>query len=184
MQPTLIIISGPPGTGKTSLGKLLSDRYSIPFISKDDLKEILFDSLGWSDREWSKKVGTAGYSLLYYMTKQLLLKDQFLIIESNFHSQFDTPILKKILENAHASCLEIYLSCNGDILLERFQKRAANPSRHPGHVDQENLDEYKKMLQKGKGDKLELGGKVIEIDTTQFSPDTFTPVFEEIEKLL
>ena len=53
----LVIISGPPGAGKMVLGRRLAQALGFPFINKDDIKEILFDTLGWHDREWSKKLG-------------------------------------------------------------------------------------------------------------------------------
>lgn len=48
---SLIIITGLPGTGKTTLGRKLAEEFRLPFISKDDIKEFLFDNLGWKDRE-------------------------------------------------------------------------------------------------------------------------------------
>ncbi len=59
-----IIISGPPGAGKTTIGKLLSKELSLPFFYKDEIKESLFDTLGWSDAEWSKKLGVASMKIL------------------------------------------------------------------------------------------------------------------------
>ena len=40
----LIIITGELAAGKTSYGKKISNILKIPFFSKDEIKEILFDS--------------------------------------------------------------------------------------------------------------------------------------------
>jgi predicted kinase len=53
----LIVITGLPGTGKTTLGRKLAEELALPFISKDDIKELLFDGLGWEDRAKLKKWG-------------------------------------------------------------------------------------------------------------------------------
>lgn len=45
---------------------------SVPFISKDEIKEFMFDGLGWNDREWSKKIGLASYDSLYCFFEALL----------------------------------------------------------------------------------------------------------------
>ncbi len=58
-KTSLIIILGPPGTGKTTLGKRIAKDLNLPFVHKDGIKELLFDKLGWSDRVWSRKVGIA-----------------------------------------------------------------------------------------------------------------------------
>jgi predicted kinase len=51
-KPTLILVSGAPGAGKTTIAARLSRNLRMPMVSKDAVKESLFDSLGWSDREW------------------------------------------------------------------------------------------------------------------------------------
>ena len=51
--PLVVIITGPPASGKSMLGRELARRLALPLLSKDLFKEVLFDQLGWSDREWS-----------------------------------------------------------------------------------------------------------------------------------
>ena len=89
-NPLLIIISGHPSTGKTTLGKRLAQELNLCFISRDDLKESLFDNLGWKDREWSKKLGIASYKLLYHFIESLLVAGHSFIAESNFDPEYDT----------------------------------------------------------------------------------------------
>ena len=40
----IIIVTGDLAAGKTTFGKKISNTLKIPFFSKDDIKEILFDS--------------------------------------------------------------------------------------------------------------------------------------------
>jgi tRNA uridine 5-carbamoylmethylation protein Kti12 len=55
----LIIVTGRPAAGKSTLAKWLGQRLDMPVLSKDGIKEILFEELGWHDREWSKRLGRA-----------------------------------------------------------------------------------------------------------------------------
>jgi adenylate kinase family enzyme len=41
--------AGPPCSGKTTIGRELLADLSLPMLSKDMIKEILFDALGWGD---------------------------------------------------------------------------------------------------------------------------------------
>jgi adenylate kinase family enzyme len=79
MKPILILISGFSCTGKTTLASKIAKRYLLPSISKDEIKESLYDSLGYSDREWSKKLGIASYDLLYLFMNKLLVNKQSII---------------------------------------------------------------------------------------------------------
>jgi 2-phosphoglycerate kinase len=45
-NPALILVSGAPGTGKTTVANALATRLQIPTVSKDAIKESLFESLG------------------------------------------------------------------------------------------------------------------------------------------
>lgn len=42
-EPLIILITGLPCTGKTTLGYKLAKRYSLPFVHKDGIKELLFE---------------------------------------------------------------------------------------------------------------------------------------------
>lgn len=39
MHPTLVVVSGPPGSGKTTLAHALADRLGVPAIVRDEIKQ-------------------------------------------------------------------------------------------------------------------------------------------------
>jgi len=57
------------------------------WLARDDLKEHLFDTLGWSDRQWSRKLGLASGRVLYHLLEELLKANQSLVVESNFRKE-------------------------------------------------------------------------------------------------
>ena len=87
-QNLLIIVSGPPGAGKTTLAKRIAEELGLPLLARDDIKELLFDTLGWSDRQWSRKLGLASGRVLYHLLEELLKANQSLVVESNFRKEF------------------------------------------------------------------------------------------------
>ncbi|NQU99955.1 MAG: AAA family ATPase [Parcubacteria group bacterium] len=182
IQSLIIIISGPPCTGKTTLGKKIAEKFSLPFISKDDIKESLFDDLGWSDREWSKKLGMASYSILYYTVESLLQSNTSFIIESNFKPEFENKKFVVLRKKYNFKSLQILCKTEGKILFERFKKRSESSDRHLGHNDSKNYDEFKDILLKGKLEPLEISGDIMEIDTTNFAKINYKKIFKEIEK--
>jgi ribosomal-protein-alanine N-acetyltransferase len=42
----IVVVAGSPGSGKTTLAKGIAVELGIPLISKDTIKEALFDALG------------------------------------------------------------------------------------------------------------------------------------------
>ena len=87
----VIIISGPPCTGKTTVGKRLAETFNLPFINKDEIKELLFERLGWSDRSWSKLLSLVSYDLLFYFTESRLRAGNSLIVENiDYPSLYNT----------------------------------------------------------------------------------------------
>lgn len=166
---SLIIITGLPGTGKTTLGKKLAEEFRLPFICKDDIKELLFDGLGWQDRERSKKIGKSSYDLLYFITEQILSAEKSLIVETNFNPKFDDKKFLDLKKKYDFVPFQIRCITDGEILLDRFTKRANSDERHPGHIDSGSVDEWRPILLQGKIEALNVGGEIFDIDTSDFN---------------
>ncbi len=184
MTPWLIIVSGPLSSGKTTLAKKLSQELNLPLICKDGYKEILFDSLGWNDREWSKKLGIAAVNLMFNCVESFLSKNISLIVEANFKSEFDTKRFLDIKMKHNFNVYQIQLVCDGEVLLKRFSARADSAERHPGHVESHNLDEFTEVLKKGILEPLELEGHLFKLDTTDFKKADFDGLLMDLKKKL
>lgn len=167
-RPLMLIISGLPCTGKTTIGKKISESFKLPMISKDEIKESLFDSLGWKDREWSKKLGMATYPILYSFCEEQLKNGKSFIIESNFNPSFDNEKLNQLRSNYEARLVVVHCECEGSTLFERFKKRSESGKRHPGHRDHLNYDEFRNVMLSGKFEVLDVGAEIFRLDTTSF----------------
>lgn len=167
MTIRLLFITGLPCTGKTYLGKRIAAHFGLPYLYKDGIKEHLFDTLGWSDRAWSKKVSGAAYSMLLYFAEVLLEAGQAFILESNF-SEREANQLRALQEKYGFRAVEVQCVANGKVLVERYRQRWEAGVRHPGHVDPQTYEELRPTLLKGRLPPLGLEGEYIEVDTTDF----------------
>jgi cytidylate kinase len=183
-KPVVIIVTGAPCTGKTELARRVAERFSLPAVNKDMLKELLFDALGWKDREWSKRLGHASIELLFQFLEIQLVARQSCIVESNFYVEFHTSRFLELAERYEFKPVQILCIAQGDVLLERFKRRSASGERHVGHGDHLNLGEFQEMLLRGRWPTLDIGGHIIKVDTTDFDSVDYAALFQEIAECL
>jgi predicted kinase len=165
----LVIITGLPSTGKTTLGRKLSADLGIPYLYKDGIKERLFDTLGWQDREWSRRLGQATYDLMFYFLEIMLQTGAPLIVESNFKADLHSERFRNLLVQYGYFAVQILCWTEGEQLVERFKLRFDNNQRHPGHVDHQAWAELQLALRQGRQAPLDLRCPLIEVETTDFT---------------
>jgi len=183
MPNKMIIITGLSASGKTTIGKEMAQRLNVPFISRDDIKELMFDDLGWQDREWSKKLGVVSFDLLYYFLEILLKTRATFVVETVFKPEFDNPKFLALKDKYEFDIVQIICHADGEVLFERFKKRSESGERHPGHVDSTNYDEYKNHLLFGHCKPLNVPGKIIGIDTTEFGKVDMEAILEQVNSV-
>lgn len=176
----LIVITGHSATGKTTLGRKIAKELNIPFLSKDDFKEILFDTIGFKDREWSQKIGKASYEILYNVLEENLKSNNSVVIESNFEPRYANIKLNKLKEKYKFIPFQIRCFADREILYERFVNRINSGERHLGHSNNTNIGELKHYIKDGKIEALYIGGKLYDIDTTDFKTLDYNKLFNAI----
>ncbi len=147
----LVLVTGPPGSGKTTLAIPLARRLELPLIAKDTIKEALFDTLGVGDLQWSQRLGAATFAVMFALARHTPAA----VLEA----PFSAPSVPSLLELC-ARPIEVHCRCPTDELLHRY----ANRPRHPGHVDHQRLEQVKAAATQA--EPLGLGGPLLEIDTT------------------
>lgn len=180
----IIIITGLPCTGKTTIGKKIAAKFTLPLIHKDGIKELLFDTLGWKDRTWSKKLSELTYHLMFHYAEILLQAHQTFILESNFRPKVHDLKFAELAQKYRFQTLQLRCSADGKLLFQRFKERFERGERHPGHVDPETFDELRPQLEQGQDKPLALTSHILDIDTTNFQQVDYQAIFREIEKFL
>jgi len=193
-----ILVTEIPAAGKSTMAEVISERLKLPVISKDTIKELLFDNVGFRSREEKVNLGIASMEIMYYIAGQLMKAGQSFILENNFEYSSEHG-MKKLLEQYRYSVLIITLTGDYKAIYRRFLERESSPDRHRGHVvndcypekKESNLKERKStsisyenyvygIKQRG-FDAFSVDGKQIKVDTTDFSKIDMEELFSQIE---
>ncbi len=180
----LVIISGSSASGKSTLADRLSKDLHLPVLHRDRIKEALFDTLGYSDRERSKELGIATALVLARQVEDILNKDVSCIIEAKFNPKFSESEILHILHTTGAKAVQIQCNADGETLYVRFKERALSLDRHPGHDEANNLDDFKDELLTGRLDSLQLGDDVLEYNTTEHDESLYKKLLEQVRNKL
>lgn len=135
----LVIVGGAPATGKTTLALALGKSIGLPVITKDDIKEALATPFATGERDWSRQLGVAAYSVLFVVAERILAAGSGLILETNFRRDIADSPLRAL---AHLAPTVVIVCRVPDALRrQRFEDRAA-VGRHRVHIDGAVLDEW------------------------------------------
>ena len=186
----LIIIAGMPATGKSTLAKKLSDALGLAILEKDEIKDEMFDTIGFKDRKEKRALDVAANAILLRCTENLLDKGNSLIIVNNFDSDMSGRV-QDMIDKAGCNCITVFLNGDPEVLYKRYVARDARHSRHMGHtfIDRypplEGDDVNRSMTREYFRDRFEnhgmadfkLKGKRIDLDATH-------PEQIDVEKLI
>ena len=193
-----ILVTGIPAAGKSTMAKAVSEKLKLPVISKDTIKELLFDNVGFQSRAEKVKLGIASMEIMYYVAGQLMKAGQAFILENNFEYSSEQG-MKGLLEKYQYSVLTITLTGDYKVIYQRFLERESSPDRHRGHVVNDCYPEKKEnnptnlkaktisyenfvhgIEQRG-FDAFCVDGRQIKVDTTDFSKINMGELFSRIE---
>jgi predicted kinase len=124
-QVTLIVVSGAPATGKSTIAAAIAADLRWPLLSLDPVKELLADVLGLGDEDWSNRLGDAAAEIIFRQS-----------------ADFPDAVAEGWWRGARrdraravfGGAIEVFCRCEPELALRRMRGRHG-VSRHPIHRD-------------------------------------------------
>jgi len=126
----IVIVSGPPAAGKSTIAGPLAAELGFALIAKDRIKETLHDALGLGadlDLGWSRRLGAAAMELLWALAADA----PAVVLEANFWPGDERHEAR--VRALGVIPVEVHCQCPVDECMRRYAERTA--SRHPVHID-------------------------------------------------
>jgi predicted kinase len=153
----IIVVSGAPGTGKSTLASALAERLQLPLLSLDHIKETLADVLGVGDELWSDRMGDAAAEVVFRLANSF----PGAVAEGWWRRERRARAVQEF-----QGCTEVFCRCHPALAHQRAAARN-RAARHPIHRDVINptlIDGLAAAASEVQ--PLRLGGALMEIDTT------------------
>ena len=158
--PLLVVVTGPPAAGKTTIARGVASRLRLPLVRKDAIKEALFDGLGTGDLAWSQRLGAGTYEVIWALLEESLAAGS---ASSPRRTSSAARTSAHFATLPGARIVQLHCSAPLDVLLDRYRTR----ERHPGHVDGERIHTMRDAVESGRHDPLDLPGETIRLDTSE-----------------
>ena len=156
-------------------------------LSKDAIKEILFDDLGFTSREEKVKLGVAAMHILYYAAARMMKAGNPFILENNF-------------EDSSVEGITVRLTGDPVILYQRFAARDLSDTRHRGHVvndcypepagavrenpTRKTYEQYLQDIENRGYNRFIANGPLIELDVTDFQKLDFDKICRDLTQII
>lgn len=193
----IIVLTGMPASGKSTIAKKLSAEFNIPILEKDALKEELFDTIGFECYAEKRKLDIAANAVLLNVVDTLLSKNIPMIIDNNFDTDSQER-LKEILERHQCTAITLFFGGETDAFYKRYVERDNEHKRHLGHVLQEHYppregesldyemtrEEFSEKFEKRGMNQFDCPGYRINIDATNPEQVDVDALIEKMDLLL
>jgi predicted kinase len=176
-NPTLVVVSGPPGSGKTTLAHAIAQAVPCPAVCRDEIKEGMAHAQGPDFQGGHGDPLTRRTLPLFFEVLHVLVEAGVTVVaEAAFQDRLWKPELERLAEIAQLRIVR----CNVDagLSFERAARRgAASHARVRAHGDStlgRGIADWEQAVESF--EHISVSAPSIDVDTT----DGYDPDLEEI----
>jgi predicted kinase len=173
--PILVVVTGRPASGKTTLAHALAKAVRCPLISRDEIKEGFINTLkssGQSHNDINRHIYTTFFATLEFLLNQRIT----LVAEAAFQHQVWLPKLDPLKEIARIRL--IHCTIDAQLAKSRFVERSAADVERVQYHDDLTLEAARESIERliENYEPPQMDVPTLIVDTT----DGYQPSFAEI----
>jgi predicted kinase len=164
--PTLIVVSGPPRTGTTTLAHALAPAIPCPALCRDEIKEGMVHAYDGEFRPGAGDALTEPAFTVFFDTLRLLLSGGVTVVaESAWQDRLWRRGLEPIADLARLRIVQ----CHVDAAVGRERRRTAAGTAHARLIGDE-LEDWQRAY--ASFERVSIAAPSIDVDTTDgYAPD-------------
>lgn len=137
-RPTLVVVSGGPGTGKTTLAHDLASALGCPAVIRDEIKQGMVLSTPGHRSGGSDPLDRLTFAAFAEVLAVLLTAGVSVVAEAAFQDRLWRSLLQK--PGSLGRLRVIRCAAPAEVAHERIVRRAARSPHRAAHADRELLD--------------------------------------------
>lgn len=137
-SPTLVVVSGPAGSGKTTLAHVISRSLGCPAVCRDEIKEGMVHSTPGFEARTGDPLTKRTLSVFFGVLRMMLEAGVTVVAEAAFQDRLWRPNLEPLAEVADIRVVRC--TVDSAIAYERIVRRAEAIPQRAAHADQELLE--------------------------------------------
>jgi len=171
-RPIMILVSGMPASGKSTLVEHLASELRLPFFTKDGLKVLLVDvdlvPVDELDEETSERLGAQAITALYHIAQRILEAGGSVLLEANFRAE----LTRSQIEPFHSQAIVRQVACKLPMykIVERFEERQNGDERQSVIAEVDDIEQLAENLERKDNGPI-VGVPTLLVDTS----DGFDP---------
>ncbi len=167
---TFIVMRGYPGTGKSTIARLLATALHAPLIDRDIIRKTAVDLFGNLPQ-----VGQFSYELMFALVREQLRLGLSVVVDTPLTYRTTYEQCKELAQSFQTPMLVVHCQCPSEVQKRRLEGRK-------GKVSEFQITSWEEWEQwKSRFEEFEDGGCII--DTSNPMDDSLAKVMSRIYKL-